>query len=65
MIGQLPKDEWIDSAYDELCRRLGEPNNNDDRDHLRAWASALADIELGYFEEGLSPAEAVQEDLSC
>jgi hypothetical protein len=58
----MSKDEWTQKVYEYLCKRLGPPRDVFEHIHLRDWAEGIA--EGDYFEEGISPEEAVEEEFS-
>lgn len=56
------KGAWKRSAYRELCRRLGQPANSDEKKNLWGWAKAMKD---SGFYDGESPKEAVHEEIQA
>jgi hypothetical protein len=60
---KLTKEQWIEEAYKEF-ERLYALKTDEEKKNIREWAVALAESDDSYFENGYSPAEAVEEDLS-
>lgn len=62
---QIPKQQWIDEAYKLLVQTQGAPENQAEERNLREWAELFASDDVGHYSEGLTPQEAVGEELSA
>ncbi len=60
----LSKDQWIDEVYELLCKSH-LPETEQRRKNLRGWAETFADCDCKYYEEGLTPKEAFDEEMSA
>ena len=60
----MNKEQWIEEMYGLLCKSQGAETDAE-RKNLREYAENLADPESGYFQEGMTPQEAHDEELSC
>jgi cytochrome P450 len=59
------KAEWIDEVYKLLCKSQGAPENETEEKNLREWASSFATEETPFFQEGMTPEQAHDEEMSC
>lgn len=59
------KQRWIKKVYRLLCKYQGAPENENEEKNIRDWAAAHATEESSYFNEGLTPKEAVEEEFAC
>jgi len=62
---QMPKEQWISEVYELLCKSQGAPENAQEESNLREWATSLASDETGFFNEGYTPEQAHDEEMSC
>jgi hypothetical protein len=60
----MSKEQWIEEVFQLLCKSQGAETELH-RKNLRDYAENLADPESGYFQEGMNPQEAHDEELSC
>lgn len=60
----MSKEQWINEVYECLCKSKGAPVNETERQNLREWAEALAGDEGGFFQDGMTPQEAHDEEMS-
>lgn len=60
----MNKEDWIERVHQLLCASH-EPKDNDERSNLFGYARLMASEESAYFQEGLSPEEAYEEEMSC
>jgi hypothetical protein len=65
----MSREEWIEAAYKELCRRMGEPENAAVEKNLRERAALLATDDpphnCSYYTDGFSPEDAVDEEITA
>lgn len=63
------REQWIESAYQELCRRLGPPENSEVENNMREWAALMATDDpphnTSFYTEGYSPKDAVYEEIQA
>lgn len=62
--GILPRDAWVEWAYEWLCLLQGNPDNDIEVRNMKEWAETLA---VSYYDENhgdVSPDGAVEEELS-
>lgn len=60
----MDKAKWTNEVHELLCR-LFAPNNDVEKANLREWAETFADCDNDYFAEGMTPQEAVEEEMSA
>ena len=59
------KQRWINEVHALLCKAHGGNLNEKETENLRGYAEAMASEEAAYFQEGLTPQEAFDEEASC
>lgn len=64
MTPQIPKAQWIEEVYKLLRASQGAPNGPVEEKNLRDYAETLANSECAYYDEGLSPRDAHDEEIS-
>lgn len=65
MNNDLTKEEWTEEVYQLLCKSQGAPSDENEERNLRLYAENLASDESGFYEEGWTPKEAHDEEMSC
>jgi hypothetical protein len=65
----LSKDQWIEAAYKELCRRLGPPETEAIEKNMREWAQLMATDDPphneSFYTEGYTPEDAVHDEIQA
>lgn len=63
---QYSKEQWVEKAYQEICRLMGQPKDENETKNLREYAESLHQnyvVEAEEWEK-FKPEDAVEEDLS-
>lgn len=59
------KQRWLKKVYKQLCKYQGDPETTTEEKNMREWAASLGTEEAHMFQDGMSPAEAVWEEMQC
>ena len=60
---RMTKEQWTEELYRLLCESQ-RPENDSERKNIREWAELISEPESGYFQDGYTPKEAHDEELS-
>ncbi len=60
----LTKPQWTDEVFRLLCLQFNS-TAEDKRLNLREWAESLANCDGYYYEAGISPMDAVTEEIEA